>query len=424
MRTYANGPRRRPADPAARCGSARSRRCDELPTAAGARRHATRPAPQSSKRMSAWSVDGISSSASANGSGSQVRRCEQPAAETNHRTASHRASRHAFSVDRLASVDIIRTSSVVYTMSRSTASLRILGHAAASGRRARPHRPHAARAAAPVRAAKCLGVELYAKAEWQNPGGSVKDRAAARMVIDGEAIGPAPPGKDDPRRDVRQHRHRLRDGRRREGLPGEALRARQRQPGAQADFAGARRRAGAHRSARRHRRRDSRSAAARTPTIRIATSIPTNTTTIRTGAHITTRPRPRSSSRPSGRLTHFVAGLGTSGTFMGTGRRLRQFNPTIRLISFQPDSPFHGLEGLKHMATAIVPGIYDPSLADEDLRVSTERAHRHGSPSGEGRRAARGHFFRRRARGHARGRAPARRRRRSSRCFPTARRNI
>ena len=61
---------------------------------------------------------------------------------------------------------------------------------------------------------------------------------------------------------------------------------------------------------------------------------------------------------------------------MGTGRALRQFNPRIRLISFQPDSPFHGLEGLKHMETAIVPPIYDPSLADEDLRVGTEAAHR------------------------------------------------
>src|SRR5512145_1454699 len=75
-----------------------------------------------------------------------------------------------------------------------------------------------------------------------------------------------------------------------------------------------------------------------------------------------------------GRITHFVAGLGTSGTFMGTGRRLREANPSIRLISFQPDSPLHGLEGLKHMETAIVPGIYDPSLADEDLAVSTEEA--------------------------------------------------
>ena len=75
-----------------------------------------------------------------------------------------------------------------------------------------------------------------------------------------------------------------------------------------------------------------------------------------------------------GRLTHFVAGLGTSGTFIGAGRRLCEFNPSIRLISVQPDSPLHGLEGLKHMATAIVPGIYDPTLADEDLGVATEEA--------------------------------------------------
>ena len=77
----------------------------------------------------------------------------------------------------------------------------------------------------------------------------------------------------------------------------------------------------------------------------------------------------------SGRLTHFVAGLGTSGTFVGTSRRLRQFNSAIRLVSFQPEGPFHGLEGLKHMESAIVPGIYDATLADEDLRISTERAH-------------------------------------------------
>jgi cysteine synthase B len=76
-----------------------------------------------------------------------------------------------------------------------------------------------------------------------------------------------------------------------------------------------------------------------------------------------------------GRLTHFVAGLGTSGTFMGVGRRLRAFDPRIRLISVQPDSPLHGLEGLKHMESAIVPGIYDPALADADVRVGTEEAY-------------------------------------------------
>jgi cysteine synthase B len=77
-------------------------------------------------------------------------------------------------------------------------------------------------------------------------------------------------------------------------------------------------------------------------------------------------------AQTQGRVTHFVAGLGTSGTFMGTARRLRELNPAIRAISMQPSSPFHGLEGLKHMATALVPGIYDPALADENVEVSTE----------------------------------------------------
>ena len=75
------------------------------------------------------------------------------------------------------------------------------------------------------------------------------------------------------------------------------------------------------------------------------------------------------------RLTHFVAGLGTSGTFIGTGRRLREYDRRIVLASVQPDSPLHGLEGLKHMESAIVPGIYDPRLADEDVRVGTEEAY-------------------------------------------------
>ena len=80
-------------------------------------------------------------------------------------------------------------------------------------------------------------------------------------------------------------------------------------------------------------------------------------------------------SQTSGRVTHFVAGLGTSGTFIGTARKLKELNPKIRTISFQPDSPFHGLEGMKHMATAIVPGIYDPGVADEDLAISTEESY-------------------------------------------------
>jgi cysteine synthase B len=78
-----------------------------------------------------------------------------------------------------------------------------------------------------------------------------------------------------------------------------------------------------------------------------------------------------------GRLTHFIAGLGTSGTFVGAARRLRELNPAIRLISVQPDTPFHGLEGMKHMASAMVPGIYDKSIADENLEIATETAHRY-----------------------------------------------
>ncbi len=77
-----------------------------------------------------------------------------------------------------------------------------------------------------------------------------------------------------------------------------------------------------------------------------------------------------------GRVTHFVAGLGTSGTFVGTTRRLRELNPAIQCISMQPDSPFNGLEGLKHMATAIVPSIYDATLADGNIEMPTETAYR------------------------------------------------
>jgi len=80
-------------------------------------------------------------------------------------------------------------------------------------------------------------------------------------------------------------------------------------------------------------------------------------------------------AQTQGRVTHFVAGLGTSGTFIGTARRLKELNPEVRCISFQPDSPFHGLEGLKHMATAILPGIYDPGVADENLEIATEEAY-------------------------------------------------
>jgi len=78
----------------------------------------------------------------------------------------------------------------------------------------------------------------------------------------------------------------------------------------------------------------------------------------------------------SGRVTHFVAILGTSGTFVGTSRRLKELNSSIRCISLQPDSPFHGIEGTKHMETSIVPKIYDASIADAELGIETEAAYR------------------------------------------------
>ena len=79
-------------------------------------------------------------------------------------------------------------------------------------------------------------------------------------------------------------------------------------------------------------------------------------------------------TQTEGRITHFITGLGTSGTFVGTTRKLKELKRNVRAISMQPDSPLHGLEGLKHMGTALVPGIYDPTLADENVEVSTEDA--------------------------------------------------
>ncbi|MBI4316155.1 MAG: cysteine synthase family protein [Chloroflexi bacterium] len=79
-------------------------------------------------------------------------------------------------------------------------------------------------------------------------------------------------------------------------------------------------------------------------------------------------------AQTDGQVTHFVAGLGTSGTFTGTGRRLKEYNPAIQIVAAQPDSPFNGLEGLKHMPTAIKPGIYSEALADANVAVETEAA--------------------------------------------------
>jgi cysteine synthase B len=217
------------------------------------------------------------------------------------------------------------------------------------------------------------GVELYAKAEWKNPGGSVKDRPAARMILDGERSGGLTRDKiilDATSGNTgiayamigaaRGYRVRL-------CVPENVTPERKRilrAFGAEIVFTdpmdgsdGAILRAKAMYAA--------------DPGLYFYPDQYNNPGNWR--AHYDTT-GPEIIEQTNGRLTHFVAGLGTSGTFVGAGRRFREFNEAIRLISVQPDSPLHGLEGLKHMETAIVPGIYDPRLADEDLPVSTEEA--------------------------------------------------
>ena len=219
------------------------------------------------------------------------------------------------------------------------------------------------------------GVELYAKAEWQNPGGSVKDRAAARMILEGEASGKLTANKiiiDATSGNTgiayamvgaaRGYKVTL-------CMPENASAERKlilRALGAELILTNPLESTdGAIREARRLYAED--------PDRYFYPDQYSNDGNWR--AHYDTT-APEIIEQTSGRLTHFVAGLGTSGTFIGTGRRLRKFSPGIKLISFQPQGPFHGLEGLKHMESAMVPAIYDPTLADEDLRIDTERAYR------------------------------------------------
>jgi len=220
---------------------------------------------------------------------------------------------------------------------------------------------------------ECPGVEIYAKAEWQNPGGSVKDRAAARMIAEGEQSGALTPKKiilDATSGNTgiayamigaaKGYRVRL-------CVPENASQERKlilRAFGADLVLTSPLESTdGAIREARR--------LFAESPDKYFYPDQYNNEGNWR--AHYDTT-GPEIIEQTAGTLTHFVAGLGTSGTFVGTARRLRQFNKSIKLISFQPATAFHGLEGLKHMESAIVPGIYDPSIADDDLRVESEDA--------------------------------------------------
>jgi S-sulfo-L-cysteine synthase (O-acetyl-L-serine-dependent) len=218
-------------------------------------------------------------------------------------------------------------------------------------------------------------VEFYAKAEWFNPGGSVKDRAAYAMIRDGEKRGVLRPGKTI--LDATSgntgiayamvgaalgYRVKL-------FLPTSASPERKQilqAYGAEIVYTpGDEGTDGAIRRVRELYQRE--------PDTYFYPDQYSNPANPR--AHYETT-APEIWEQTQGRITHFVAGLGTSGTFMGATRRLKELNPKIRCVSFQPNSGFHGLEGLKHMATAIVPGIYEPALADEDIAVQTEDAQR------------------------------------------------
>jgi S-sulfo-L-cysteine synthase (O-acetyl-L-serine-dependent) len=217
------------------------------------------------------------------------------------------------------------------------------------------------------------GVEVHAKAEHLNPSGSVKDRAALAMVLDGLRSGALSPGRTIldatsgntgiayamigaalgypvtvclPSNASAERKHMLRiygcDVVETDPLSGTD---------------------GAQREARRLIERD--------PDRYFYADQYNNVANWHAHYEHTGR---EIWQQTGGRVTHFLAGLGTSGTFVGTSRRLKAYAPTIRCISMQPDLPLHGIEGMKHMPTAAVPGIYDPAVADEEVTVGTEDA--------------------------------------------------
>jgi S-sulfo-L-cysteine synthase (O-acetyl-L-serine-dependent) len=223
--------------------------------------------------------------------------------------------------------------------------------------------------------AELKGVELLAKAEWYNPGGSVKDRAALNMILDGE------------RRGLMNKNKTLIDAT--SGNTGIAYAM-----------------IGAERGYRVKLALPKNASAERKQSLLAygAELVLTDPTEGTDGAQRFVRalvdadpdryfyPDQYNNDanwkahyettameiwrQTEGRVTHFVTGLGTSGTFMGVTRRLKELNPAIQCISMQPDAPLHGLEGLKFMPTALVPGIYDASLADDQVEVGTEDAHK------------------------------------------------
>ena len=218
------------------------------------------------------------------------------------------------------------------------------------------------------------GVELYAKAEWKNPGGSVKDRAALAMILEGERTGALEPGRMilDATSGNTGIAYALIGAARGYGvrlcIPENVTPERKRilrAYGADLVFTDPLEGSdGAIREVRRLYATD--------PERYYYPDQYSNPANWR--AHYDTT-GPEILAQTGGRITHFVAGLGTSGTFIGTGRRLRERKPTVQLVSVQPDTALHGLEGLKHMESAMVPAIYDATLADVDMRVGTEESY-------------------------------------------------
>ena len=216
---------------------------------------------------------------------------------------------------------------------------------------------------------------FYAKAEWLNPGGSVKDRAALNMVREGERSGALRPGKTilDATSGNTGIAYAMMGAalgyRVKLCLPVNASRERKRiltAYGAELVLTSADE--GSDGAIRR-----AREVYASAPDQFFYPDQYSNPANWQ--AHYQTT-APEIWRQTAGRITHFVAGLGTSGTFVGAARRLKELNPGIQCVSLQPDSAFHGLEGWKHMATAIVPQIYDPGIADWQQVVRTEDAYR------------------------------------------------
>jgi S-sulfo-L-cysteine synthase (O-acetyl-L-serine-dependent) len=218
------------------------------------------------------------------------------------------------------------------------------------------------------------GVALLGKAEWYNPGGSVKDRAAAGIVAEARRTGQLRPGKilldaTSGNTGIAYAMLGAAEGfpvtlcmpenvsrERKQILQGYGANIIYTDPADGSD--------GAIRMAR--------TLAAEHPDQYFYADQYSNDANWRAHYYGTAN---EIWQQTQGRLTHFVSMLGTSGTFVGTTRRLKELNPAVKCISLQPDSSFHGIEGAKHMASAIVPKIYDPTLADQNLEIATEDAY-------------------------------------------------